>query len=57
MDPYLAWTITIGDLENGFQHIGLFKSAGEANEWADDNLHRSDWWVATPIHNEQPYTR
>jgi hypothetical protein len=38
--------IVRGDPINGLSFIGPFKTGDDAMNWADVNLHDTDWWIA-----------
>jgi hypothetical protein len=40
--------IVRGDPINGLSFIGPFKTGNDALDWAEMNLHDTDWWT-TPL--------
>jgi hypothetical protein len=47
------WTISHGNLVDGFELYGIFDTENDAIEWADQDAHLSDNWNVIAIELEE----
>jgi hypothetical protein len=42
--------VVTGNPVDGLTFYGVFKTAEDANDWADIHLNGHEWWVASVVH-------